>query len=179
VWPYIIINKERAVKTRQATIEFFDRCSQYGDHPLAKMAERVRTYNSFNTWENIFDATTTRPKVGLRLPFCDKRSRLPDLSWRDEHRPVLPTAELIFEFDRSAEDPTMEICTRVLTGDRVEQKWFWEWARLGMCRRPSDGARAAAAAAAARPAQALAHRQQDFGADAAFDPRRQEYGQGR
>jgi len=135
VWKDIIVNKDRAVKVRLATLEEFERWSQKPDHPLQLMLKKVLTFNKYNTWEHIFDATTTRPKVGLRMPFCDKRSRLPTMQWQDEHRPVEPVGEVTFEFEKSR-DSSMEICTRVSQVEPREQRAQWEWALSGMCRRP-------------------------------------------
>ncbi|CAE8600393.1 unnamed protein product [Polarella glacialis] len=138
IWHNLILCKEKAVLARQATIEFFEQESQKPNHPLKFILEQARRYNPYNTWDTIFDATTTRPKVGLRLPYSDKRSRMADGRFVDEHRPVLPVAELLFEFARSDLDPSFEICTRVTQVERVERKATWEWALLGMCRRAGD-----------------------------------------
>ncbi|CAE8652943.1 unnamed protein product [Polarella glacialis] len=138
IWHNLVLCKEKAVLARQATIEFFEQESQKPNHPLKFILEQARRYNPYNTWDTIFDATTTRPKVGLRLPYSDKRSRMADGRFVDEHRPVLPVAELLFEFARSDLDPSFEICTRVTQVERVERKATWEWALLGMCRRAGD-----------------------------------------
>lgn len=88
----------------------------------------------------MFDATTTRPKVGLRLPFCDKISKFG--SWNntvywEENRPVLPVGTFAFEFEKASVG-SVEVCTSVLCVERREQKALWEWASLGMCRREPE-----------------------------------------
>eukprot|EP00931_Biecheleriopsis_adriatica_P067451 TRINITY_DN41590_c0_g1_i1.p1 TRINITY_DN41590_c0_g1~~TRINITY_DN41590_c0_g1_i1.p1 ORF type:complete len:830 (-),score=86.74 TRINITY_DN41590_c0_g1_i1:72-2561(-) len=136
IWHDLIVRKEQAVLIRQASVEFFEQESAKPNHPLMFMLDKARHFNSYNTWDTIFDATTTRPKVGLRLPYSDKRSRLEN-DWMDENRPVQPVAEIVFEFEKSNLDSSVEICTKALQVERVERKAQWEWALLGMCRRPN------------------------------------------
>ena len=42
--------------------------------------------HKYNEWHTIFDETTTRPSIGLRMPYCDKRNQRMDGTWCDEKR---------------------------------------------------------------------------------------------
>ena len=97
-WPHIHVTKEMAVSTRAQTIKIFEEKSGDCEHLLAKMLEKSRNLNLWNSWERIFDASTTNKGTGSRLPFCDKRSKLLDGQFIDEDRRVMPVVEVLFEF---------------------------------------------------------------------------------
>ena len=97
-WPHIHVTKEMAVSTKAQTIKIFEEKSGDCEHLLAKMLEKSRNLNLWNSWERIFDASTTNKGTGSRLPFCDKRSKLLDGQFIDEDRRVMPVVEVLFEF---------------------------------------------------------------------------------
>ena len=55
--------------------------SQGLTHPIYSLLQRAKSYSEHNAWTTMFGETTVRPTVGLRMPFCDKRSRKLDNSW--------------------------------------------------------------------------------------------------
>jgi hypothetical protein len=56
---------------RLATVKYFQCRSEQEDHAIRTLLQRALGYNSFNEWKNVFDETTTRPTIGLRMPLCD------------------------------------------------------------------------------------------------------------
>lgn len=72
----MLVNKELAILAREKTVEYFNERSLQPNHPIAKMATKALDFEEYNTWDRVFDATTTRPSVGLRLPFSDKRAQV-------------------------------------------------------------------------------------------------------
>eukprot|EP00927_Polykrikos_kofoidii_P005646 TRINITY_DN1223_c0_g1_i6.p1 TRINITY_DN1223_c0_g1~~TRINITY_DN1223_c0_g1_i6.p1 ORF type:complete len:903 (-),score=127.16 TRINITY_DN1223_c0_g1_i6:441-2792(-) len=141
VWLDIIVDKPTAVQVRRASIEYLEEEAKKPNHPLGHLLRRVSSINPYNTWNRIFDETAVRSKIGLRMPLCDKRSlKLHESNRRftDEYRPVLPVGLLEFEFVPNERDRSGEVCSRVRVLERCDKRPLWEWALLGMCRRPSS-----------------------------------------
>jgi len=128
VWPSILTNKARAKLAREKTVEYLDSFADDSDHPVTILRKKCKICHDFNDWDKVFDATTTRPTVGLRMPYCDKRSKKADGSWTDEERRVVPVAELAFDFEGG-------LCTRVVQMAGRDDKTPAEWVQRGMCRR--------------------------------------------
>ncbi|CAK0830898.1 unnamed protein product, partial [Prorocentrum cordatum] len=140
VWPDIIVDKDMAVWARQATVEFFEEQGRDADSVVRMLLDKAQRINPHNTWDSIFDATTTRKGVGLRMPLCDKRSvrheRGGKQIWQDELRPVMPIGVVEFTFKPSAADQAVEICASAGLAEREADRPMWQWVRMGMCRRP-------------------------------------------
>ncbi|CAK9109727.1 unnamed protein product [Durusdinium trenchii] len=123
VWPEILVDKETAIAARRFTLEHFEAWSSEQEHRLSELLEKAQKFSPKNTWENIFDATTTRPTVGARMPYSDKRSRMLDNKFKQENRKVLPVAELVFHFEESQELPSVQVVAH------AEGKSHAEWAQ--------------------------------------------------
>ncbi|CAE7422218.1 unnamed protein product, partial [Symbiodinium natans] len=129
VWPMVMVDKQRAVAAREETVRLFEQMSEEEGHPLAKLLHRAKQKDENNSWERIFDISTTRPSIGARMPYSDKMSVTKLGRWVDNHRRVLPIAEIMFDFNNGEELP------RCITVAGAEQRTPAEWAKNGMCRR--------------------------------------------
>ncbi|CAE6944824.1 unnamed protein product, partial [Symbiodinium sp. CCMP2456] len=94
-------------------------------HVLFQLLQRAKHKNENNEWDSIFDVTTTRPSIGLRMPYADKRAVTPDREWLDNHRRVACVNVC----------PPQEELPRCITLAKAEGRTHGEWAKNGMCRR--------------------------------------------
>ncbi|CAJ1330235.1 unnamed protein product [Effrenium voratum] len=150
VWPKLLVTKETAKQIRDHTLDTFEELTAIHNHPVAQLLQTAQQYDESNSWPRIFDATTTRPSIGLRMAYSDKRSVEPGTKaetahkvFFDENRPVLPVAELEFEFSSGE-------CSRAVVVATNEEKQPWEWALRGMVRR-EEGQQPVSARPAKRP----------------------------
>ena len=56
---------------RMLRVQFFEEKSEDPGHPLANHLQTAKNFHCYNDWDKIFDETTTRPSIGLRVPFSE------------------------------------------------------------------------------------------------------------
>ena len=76
VWPEIILNEDTAKIIRERTMEKFEEWADDPSHPIAYFKKNVIDIDPSNTWDDVFDDTTTHETNGVRMPYCDKASEV-------------------------------------------------------------------------------------------------------
>eukprot|EP00397_Hematodinium_sp_SG-2012_P000036 GEMP01000036.1.p1 GENE.GEMP01000036.1~~GEMP01000036.1.p1 ORF type:complete len:4360 (+),score=1135.41 GEMP01000036.1:291-13370(+) len=76
VWPDLILDEPKSKMIRDRTMERFEEWAAEPNHPVAKFKADVIDIDHTNTWDDVFDDTTTHGTNGLRMPYCDKASEV-------------------------------------------------------------------------------------------------------
>lgn len=135
VWEKLIVETPQPSLIRQYTLDQFEEMGKDPNHDVAQVLATLKAAKDDNDWINVFDDATTRPKQGLRMPYCDKKTRMVDeegnTEFVREHRPACAIGTYAFAFEN-------DVCVSAKIAVDAAERSVSEWVAAGSCRRQED-----------------------------------------